>query len=132
MVVATEPDLTVEIVVGIGSAVTIGVDGFGELSHLGDHNVARRGSLYAEAVMKAAGKEFPIKGIRVGRGFGDKDIIAARSHVELAIRVKGEASDFGWGALGQGNGFDFEIGTGGSCGHTYYDQKQGGKVGFHY
>ena len=76
-------------------------------------NVARSGSLYAEAVMKAAGKEFPIKGIRVGRGFGDKDIIAAGGHVELAIRVKGEASDFGWGALGQGNGFDFQIGVAG-------------------
>ena len=68
--------------------------------------------------MKAAGKEFPIKGIRVGRGFGDKDIVAAGGDVELAIRVKGEASDVRWGALGQGNGFDFQIGVRGNSGYA--------------
>ena len=62
--------------------------------------VAGSGSFDAEAVVEAAGKELPIKGIRVGGGFGDKDVITARCDVELAVRVESKASDFGWRALG--------------------------------
>ena len=100
MVVATEADLVAQIVVGIGSTVAIGVDGFGDLGHLGHHDMTWSGSFDAKAVVEATGKELPNKAIRVGGGFGDKNIITPGGGVEIAIRVKSETSDFGWGALG--------------------------------
>ena len=100
MVVATEADLVAQIVVGIGSTVAIGVDGFGDLGHLGHHDMSRSGSFDAKAVVEATGKELPNKGIRVGGGLGYENVVTPSSGVEIALRVKGKSSDFGWSALG--------------------------------
>ena len=108
MIVSRESPFISEVAIAVSFSVAIGIGGFGELSHLRNENLSRRGNMESAAVVEAGCKEFPVESLGVGRWFGSKDVGSPQADIELAFRIECDAADFRWHAFGEGDIFEFK------------------------